>query len=307
MGMSSSSTLGQSIISVNNSAYSYSSGNTLIEKEWKIILEDISKTEISYSPSRIFNDLNKASQPAVDFFKRVYPNASSDEDLIRHYVMSVWLSQKLGSAGSLLVGIAKEIFDQIGATLSGTGEGFDLKDLGADFAGAAQYTPQQAIDKGLLSRNSSYNSTPKYNIETCMALCAYLNPNYTESATQRSSAQLLLSNLSEGQPLNIFFNRGGGSGYIGYSIIAYTLDGQYQPNIFTVGWNYNTEPQPSSIVETVDPITFVTTVTINWPSVEFIAGNYKYTVAKGSQRFDLIGGGSSTLYPMNIPYTSNRI
>lgn len=307
MATMSSAALGESVVSVNNSGYSYASGNTLAEKELKIIIENISKTEISYSPNRIFADLYKASQPAVDFFKRVYPNANADDDLIRHYIMSVWLTEKLGTTGSFLVGTAKEIFDQIGSWATGSGDGFSLKDLGADFAGAMQYTAQEAIDKGLLSRNANYNSTPRYNIETCMALCAYLNPNYTESNNDRTKAQALLGNLSEGQPLIFYFNRGGGGGYIGYSIFAYTQDGQYQPNIFGVGWNNLVEPAPpAGVVETINPLTNETTVDITWPPIEFILNNYRYSVSGGSHRFKL-NGGATTLYPMSIPYTSGRV
>ena len=112
----------------------------------------------------------------------IYPNA--DKDLLQHYFLSDYMTDKIGAPLSFAVGVGKEIFDsqrvpyfnpKQGYVKGSTG--FSVDDLGADYAGATNMTLDEAYKKGLFTHTET---VPKNNDWSQPSDYGYGEGNYKE-------------------------------------------------------------------------------------------------------------------------------
>lgn len=151
-------------------------------------------SEIRIDSTKVTNILNSVNPLIIladrtselrNAIKSQYPQAA--DDLVAHYAVSLYLAEKIGSPASALLGLVKETFDVLGT-------GFSFDDLGANFAGFAGLSAQEAFDGGFLTRQQ-FEANKSFSVEgTLLGLMKkvrdLMDPTVINQSTQdRTAAQ----------------------------------------------------------------------------------------------------------------------
>jgi hypothetical protein len=179
--MANTSDLLYETLSSRTEVYAAASGPDIKNREYDVIIQNMKQATLSLEGMKslarsgnLLKWLEDNSQPLTNYVKTNYPTVA--DDLAKHYACSALMANIFGSFITAGVGLVKEITDATGIT------GFSYDDLGANVAGFAGLSPQEAFDRGLIKqRDESYTGQIEGSLlDLCKKLLSLMNSKIQE-------------------------------------------------------------------------------------------------------------------------------